>query len=65
MARFTGFRLHYCPLGDWGLSVMLKVIALIFVSVAVLMYALCVNSGSISRQEERKELEEWIREHRK
>ena len=44
---------------------MLKVIALIFVSVAVLMYALCVNSGSISRQEERKELEEWIREHRK
>ena len=44
---------------------MWKAICLVVVVWVLICYGLCVNSGDITRGEERKELEEWIRENKK
>ena len=47
------------------MKIVLSIIAFVAVVVALLLVALCLNSGRISRGEERKELEDWIREQQK
>lgn len=44
---------------------MISAICLVLAFIGLVMYALCVNAGHISRIEEQREWEEWIREHKK